>query len=659
MDRFITAGVAGHVDHGKTSLVRCLTGIDTDRLKEEKRRGLSIEPSVAPLELESSRLLALIDVPGHSDFLKNTIRGLSSVDMAILVVAADDGVMPQTRDHLEVLKFLRAEVGLAVVTKTDLVDEETVDLAEMEIREILEGSFLENRPVVPFSATDGRGLDQILRALEQETNRVAGKTARAPFRLWIDQVRSFPGFGTVASGTIVSGIVKCGDMVQLQPSGKEAKVRFLEVHHQRVEAAYAGQRVGLNLHGVTVSEVGLGTALTAPGLLRPAGLLNVELSVLPTVRRPLMNRQRVKLYVGTHCSNALLVIMEKDHLQPGETGLVQFRLQQQIAVPPRDPFVISPINFHRIIGGGIILETPREKFRAAKAEKTLPYLQPLQRKNVKRVVSLYFSRCANRPVTAEEIASYTGFAVEEIQAAIRSKTLKGKLLDLEGRGYFEKARYESLKVRLVHETSQLLSRGTFKTAAGREEIRFRLDPALHNVPFEKMLHDVCREGKLVKIDGGYRIPNMVTRPSLQREQIMQALGEFMKNQRYATFSVGTFWKRHGEAFSFREVEKILNYLHAKKKIVRLNDDRFITTEAIQEIQDKVRDLILRKGTLRLQDAREILGYGRTRAIPVLDYLDSIGFTCRIGAERTLNHEAALSDTSEQGIANSERVERLG
>ena len=227
---------------------------------------------------------------------------------------------------------------------------------------------------------DGRGLDQILRALEHETNRVAGKTARAPFRLWIDQVRSFPGFGTVASGTVVSGIVKCGDIVQLQPSGKEAKVRFLEVHHQRVEAAYAGQRVGLNLHGVTVSEVGLGTALTAPGLLRPVGLLNVELSVLPKAQRPLLNRQRIRLYVGTHCSNALLVIMEKDRLQPGETGLVQFRLQKPIAVPPRDPFVISPMDFHGIIGGGIILETPREKFRAATAEKTLTLLAAIAEK---------------------------------------------------------------------------------------------------------------------------------------------------------------------------------------------------------------------------------------------------------------------------------------
>lgn len=641
MDKFVTAGIAGHMNHGKTTLVRCLTGIDTDRLKEEKRRGISIEPSVAPLELPSSRQIALVDVPGHSDFLKNTIRGLSSVDMAILVVAADEGVMPQTRDHLEVLKFLGAKTGFVVVSKADLVDSETLELAEMEIQEILQGSFLENKPVVPFSATDCRGLDQILLALEHEANHLDGKSALAPFRLWIDQVKSFPGFGTVACGTMVSGIIKCGDIVQLQPSGKEAKVRFLEVHHQRVEAAYAGQRVGLNLHGVALSEVDLGTALTAPGVLRPAGLLNVELTLLPKVRRQIVNQQQVKLYVGTSCTNALLVMMEKDRPHPGEAELVQLRLQKPIAVPLRDPFVISPLNLNSIMGGGIILEIPKERFRAGKAEKTVAYLQMLQRQDVKGIVNRYVSRYAHRPVTAEEIASTTGFPVERIQAAIRSTLRTGKLFDLDGRGYFEKARYESLKVRLVYVMSKLLSQGTFKTTASREEIRFRLDQNLDGVLFERILQDTCGEGKLVKTDAGYGIPDVATRPSLQREKLMRTLAEFIRKQRYATFTVGTFWERHGEGFSFREVEKVLDHLHAKKKLVRLNDDRFITREAIHEIQEKVKDLILRKGTLSLQDTWQILGYGRTRGIPVLDYLDSIGITRRIGAGRILNQESSL------------------
>lgn len=270
MEKCITIGIAGHVDHGKTSLVRALTGIDTDRLKEEKQRGLSIEPGIAPLTLPSGESIALMDVPGHSDFLKNTIRGLSSVDLAVLVVAADDGVMPQTLDHLEVLKFLKAQGGFIVLSKTDLVDEETVGLAELEIREIVKDTFLEGKPVLPFSAIDNRGLPDILRSLEKEGKKAQGKSIKAPFRLWIDQVRTFSGFGTVVSGTIQTGVLKQDDLLQLQPTQKETRARFLEVHHQKVGQAVAGQRVGINLHKISVQEVSPGMVLASSGLHRSA-----------------------------------------------------------------------------------------------------------------------------------------------------------------------------------------------------------------------------------------------------------------------------------------------------------------------------------------------------------------------------------------------------
>jgi selenocysteine-specific elongation factor len=493
IDKFITGGVAGHVDHGKTSLVRCLTGIDTDRLKEEKRRGLSIEPSVAPLKLPSGKGISLIDVPGHSDFLKNTIRGLSSVDLAILVVAADDGVMPQTRDHLEVLKFLRAKGGLVVLSKADMVDGEILGLAEMEIQEVLQGSFLEDKPIIPFSTVDRRGLDQILLALENEAALVEGKSIQAPFRLWIDQARTFAGFGTVVSGTVLSGVVRRDDVVQLLPSGKEAKVRFIEVHHERLEEASAGQRVGLNLPGIPIHEVGLGTVLAAPGVLRPTKLLNGELAVLPTARRPILNRQRVRLYIGTYCTNAFLVMMQNEVLHPGETGLVQLRLPGPLAVLPRDPFVISPMNLHGIIGGGRILETPKEKFRAVKAEKTLGYLQPLQRNDVKSVVELHLLRFPSRPVTAEEIASATGLPKEQVQDAMMSRLQAGELLHLEGRGYFGTSRYDLLKRQLLDIAKKIFREDAFKLGASGDEIRFRLDPNLDDVLFQRIVGELQRK----------------------------------------------------------------------------------------------------------------------------------------------------------------------
>ena len=640
MDRAITAGVAGHVDHGKTALVRCLTGIDTDRLKEEKRRGLSIEPSIAPLRLSSGSRIALVDVPGHRDFLRNTIRGLSSVDAAILVVAADDGVMPQTRDHLAVLNFLQAKGGFIVLSKADLVDRETLELAEMELRDVVEGSFLEGKPVLPFSAVDGNGQQEILVAIENEAKRVEAKATQGTFRLWIDQVRSFPGFGTVASGTVVSGSIGRDETVELLPCGKLARVRFIEVHHQRVERAIAGQRVGLNLQNVSLEEVKLGTVLATPGVLSPANLLNAELTLLPSARRPLLNRQRVRLYVGASCTTALLVMMENDRLHPGETGLGQLRLQEPVAVLPRDPLVISPLNLHCVIGGGKVLETTKEKFRSAKAEKTLGFLHPLQRDDVKSIVSLYLMKFSSRPVTEEEIASATGFPRERIGVEIKSRVRAGKVLRVDGRGFYDRSRYESLKRQIVDVAKKIFSKDAFKLAASSDEIRFRLDSNLDDALFERMVDELCSEGKLTRNDAGYRIPNFVARHPAQRERLVQKVSEFARERGIATFSVGTFKKLHGGNVSYREVEKVLDHLHAQKKLIRLSDDRFLAVEAMTEIKEKVTDLILRKGSLAISDCQDIFGYGRTRAIPVLDYLDSIGLTCRVGELRVLSSESS-------------------
>ena len=307
-------------------------------------------------------------------------------------------------------------------------------------------------------------------------------------------MRSFPGFGTVVSGTVLSGNIRRDDTIELLPSGKQAKVRFIEVHHERVEQAVAGQRVGLNLHSIALDEVSIGTVLAQPGILCPGKLLNAEISLLLTARRPVLNRQRVKLYLGTSCTTALVAIMQDELLSPGETGLAQLRLQEPLAVLPRDTFVISPMNLHAVIGGGRILEAPNEKFRAANAEKTLGYLQPLQRDDAKSIISLYFLRFPSRPVTAEEVVSATGLPADRVQAEIKSRMRAGKLLYLDARGYFDRGRYEVLKRQLVDITRKVLSQDAFKSAASGEEIRFRLDPMLDGAPFERMLGELCKEG---------------------------------------------------------------------------------------------------------------------------------------------------------------------
>ncbi len=555
MERQFTMGVAGHVDHGKTSLVRCLTGIDTDRLKEEKLRGLTIEPGIAPLSLpKTSRRIALVDVPGHSDYLKNTIRGLSSVDLAILVVAADDGVMPQTLDHLEVLKFLRAQTGIVVLTKTDLVDRETVDLAELEIRDLLVGTFLEGKPVIPFSAVDGRGSREVLAAIEAAAAELKDEADESSFRLWIDQVRSFSGFGTVVSGTVLSGSVSREDPVLLLPSGKETRARFLEVHHERVERAVRGQRVGVNLHRIPKDEVHVGMALASPGVLRAGYLFNARLSLLPRARKPITGRPQVRLFAGTCSVRAFVVLMEGQRLNPGESTLVQLRLLSPVALMPGDPFVISPMDRHTVIGGGSILEAAREKYRTVKAVQTVSYLLSLERGDVRGVVQRYLTRNLFQPVSPGELSRETALELEKIQAEIMAGVTRGEFFEIEGKGFFAKERLDALKQRTETIVKEFFSQNPLAASMKPLEIKGRLSASLDDILLQRILDQLLTEEAIIQSGSGYRLPEFRVRLLPEQEKLAALLLRYARESALVPFGAGKFCKFNTRLRTFSQTE---------------------------------------------------------------------------------------------------------
>ncbi|WDN88814.1 selenocysteine-specific elongation factor [Desulfosarcina sp. BuS5] len=611
MKKFITIGIAGHVDHGKTSLSLSLTGIDTDRLQEEKRRGLSIVPGIAPLELSSGKQIALVDVPGHIDFFKNTIRGLSSIDMAVLVVAADDGIMPQTLEHLEILNFYKVKNGFVVLSKADLVDDETLELAELEIEDMISGTFFEGKPIIPFSAIDLRGLNEIRLTMEEEEKKIAGKAIQSSFRLWIDQVRSITGFGTVVNGTVLSGIIRQNDLIHLLPSGKETRARFIEVHHQKVSQAVAGQRVGINLHKVTLNEVQRGMALAKPESVRPTKLLNVELHLLKSAYKPIKNRQRVKLYIGTSIVNALVVIMEKEQLGPGENGLVQFRLLKHAPALPGDTFVICLLNIPAVIGGGAILEIPLEKYRTVKAKNTVQYLQALQEGNMRVVIDHFFNMNLNHPVTGAEIAQLTALPDEEVETAIRSMVENREILSFEGHGFFGKTRYQTLKRKLPEVVEKILTENPLKMTATPEEIKQQLAPSLDEAPFQKILAELCNERKLIKTGGAFRIRNFSVKLSAERERLITMLLDYARESDFVPFNAHTFWKLHKRKFNKNEIQRLLDYLHIRKRLICLNNRRFLTPQAMEQIKNRVEQIIKKNGSITIANCKEILGYGRT------------------------------------------------
>ncbi len=635
MEKHITIGVAGHVDHGKSALVRCLTGIDTDRLQEEKLRGLSIESGIAPLKLPSGQRVALIDVPGHTDFLKNTIRGLNSVDMAILVVAADDGVMPQTLEHLEVLQFFKVKGGFVVLSKTDLVDEETLEIGRLEIKEALRGTIFEGKPVISFSAPELTGLDDILFCIDGEIKDIPCKMTDTAMRLWIDQIKGFTGIGTVVSGTVLTGTLNQDDSLELMPAGLITRARSMESHGKKISRAVAGQRIGVNLHKIPVKEVKRGTALAEQGMVTPGYLLNVELRVLQRSGQTFKNRQRVKLYLGTSVTNAMAVLMDNKKLSSGDKGLVQFRLMKPIAALPGDPFVVSPLNLNTIIAGGTVLEVPQEKYREAKALTMIPYLKALQQGDMKEFVDCFFSRKQTGFVTARELSQATGLLITDFEAEISSRVSKGEFIYLKGEGAFKKDHYNSGKKYILNTIESVIRQDPLKKNLNAAEIANRLDTAFDEILLKKMLSELCSEGKLVKIDGGFQFQNLKGKFTEQQEHLLALLFEYAQKSGVVPFSADTIWKLHDKKFEKDEIKNLLDYLYFQKKLIRLSDKRFLSLDALEEIKKSVKEFILHKGSITLADSKEILGYGRWGGVPVFDYLDKIGFTSRKGNERVL------------------------
>ena len=632
----ITIGISGHVDHGKTRLVHLLTNVDTDRMPEEKRRGLSIEPGVALLTLPSGVPVSLVDVPGHRDFLRNAIRGLCSVDLGILVVAADDGVMPQTLDHLSILDLMKTSSGMVVLSKSDLVDEETLELASMEVSELTAGSFLQDGPVIAFSGVTGAGREQILEVLDEQVQNVRLKSKEGFFRMMIDQCRSIPGFGTVVSGTVLSGRVRVNDIVQLMPSGKEAKVRFLESHHNRLDEATAGQRVGINLNRISLDEVRLGMQLATTGCVTSSKILNVEIKLLGSATSPVSDREKVKFYSGSNCTHSMVIPMEHHEIYPGQTCLAQIRLKDPVAVCPQDAFLISPMNHNRVIGGGKVLELSRDKFRKIKAQSTLAYLKPLQNSDVKGVIQNYFTRFPYSPVTPDSIRQMTGLPADEILKQLKLGAKHGKYINLNELGYLDKNGLAALETRLMEVVTKVLSEDAFKFGVNSNEIRTRLKPEVEESIFDKMIGKLCDENKLVKTENGLKIPSMKAGLSSHQGDIIKSVMEFAKCCGYSTFGPGTFHKLNSNNLDYGSIQRAINFLCSQKKLLKLRDGRVLNAKMLPEIQSKIRELILRKGSLSVHDTKSILGYGRSNAIPVLDYLDSIGFTLRDGDLRTLN-----------------------
>lgn len=411
----IIVGTAGHIDHGKTTLIKALTGRNTDRWEEEQRRGITIDLGFTYFDLKNGDRVGIIDVPGHEKFINNMVAGVVGMDLVLLVVAADEGIMPQTREHMDILGLLGIKKSILVINKCDLVDEEWLELVEEEIQEELEGTFLEGAPVVKVSAATGQGLDELTDTIQQlMSDEVVAKDTQTIPRLPIDRAFTLSGFGTIITGTLISGTITREDVLEMYPIGKECKIRNIQVHGQNQDKCYAGQRVAINLSNVKKKEIRRGCVLAPKNSMKNTDLLDVKLKVLEDSSRILTNHERLHLYTGTSEILCRAVLLDKEQIGPGEEGLVQLRLEEEIAVKRGDRFVVRFYSPMETIGGGIVLEpnpVRKKRFDAQAIEE----LKKKESGSLGDVMELQIKEHGDTMITLAELAKVMAHSVDELK----------------------------------------------------------------------------------------------------------------------------------------------------------------------------------------------------------------------------------------------------
>ncbi len=627
----LTIAVAGHSGHGKTAVAGYLAGIGRKTAEPQKQAARSGRTQILECPLGTGQSVSLMDVPGHPRLQKNAIRGIAAADVCLLVVAADDGVMPQTMAHINIIKYLKISNGLIVLSKIDLADAETLELAEIEIREAVANTVLADAAVIPFSAVTDTGGQELIMRLKKMAQMIPGRNPNGEFRMWIDEICGVPGFGTVARGAIASGTLSQGDPLWVLPMEGETKARTLEVHHRKVTTAIAGQRVGINLPKISLKEIRRGMALAKKRPERLFHFLNAEISANATLK----NLQRVKLYIGTLAANALIILMENQALAAGDAGLVQLRLKHPIFAVRGDAFLICELSTRSIIGGGTVIDPTNEKFRTAKSDRFIPYLSALRCGNWRDAILCYIRNQSHRLVFLTEISARIGIPMQDVQKEIRVLFNSGHIIVFHDKSVLMKNRYTELAEKIHQTIKRILNADPLEKFVCREEIRRIAGIAADEAMMQCVLEDLCAKNRVSRVKGGYTLPDFTPGLNRYQQKLAARLINFALDSGLLSFSPGYFCIKSHSDIKKREVQKVLDFLHDQGELIRLNDGHYLHAKMIDDIKERVATAIARRGSVCLSDSMAILGYGRSNATAVFEYLDDIGFTCRRGDVRTL------------------------
>lgn len=627
--KHIIVGTAGHIDHGKTSLVKALTGIDTDRLKEEKERGISIELGFASLDLSGGMTLGIVDVPGHERFVKTMLAGVGGIDLVLLVIAADEGVMPQTREHLSICELLKVKRGLVALTKVDLVDEEWLELVKADVKEHLKGTFLEGAPMVPVSAITSQGLDELVQTLALLAREVPPKRTDGLFRLPIDRAFIIKGFGTVVTGTLWSGMVKVGDEVVILPKGLKTRVRKLQVHGRTVEVAYAGQRTAANLPGIEVHEVERGDLLCFPDTLQPTLGFDATLSLLKDVSRPLRNRARVRFHLGTSEILARVLLLDREELLPGEEAYVHLRLESPTAALPKDRYVIRSYSPATTIGGGMILDPNPPSGRRPKA-RILEHLKTLEQGSPKEQVEEVLVSAGFVPLGVEVLQRKVALDPSAFRQVLEELLREDRAVAF-GReeGYLHRKNYEGLIQQVLTSLQEFHAQHPLKDGISKEELRMKLPPALSPGVFARLLLDLSAGQKIVTEKDKVRLASHEIRLSQEEEAIKAKLEGLYQRSGFQPPDQEAALREVGGTKALAVFQRLVD----DGVLVKIKEDLYLHREAYERAKALLLDYLKTYPSISVPTFKDLLGISRKYAIPYLEHFDSVKVTRRQGDER--------------------------
>lgn len=625
----IIVGTAGHVDHGKTELTAVLTGINTDRLPEEKKRGMTIVPGFVPLVLPNGRRLGLIDVPGHEKFVKNMLAGVAGVDMVMLVIAADEGVMPQTAEHLHILHLLGIDKGVAVITKADLADEEWLELVKEQVAEILAATSLKDAPIVVTSAYTGYGLDELKQRLMEIAERVERKPLSGYARLPIDRVFSKTGFGTVITGTLWSGRLKEGQKVELWPSGREARIRSLQVHNEKVEEALAGQRTAVNLSGVEAAEAPRGGWLADPGLLRESRRFDVSLRLLSTAK-PLAQRARVRLHHGTAETLARVNLLDRDELVPGESAFCQLELENPLPPLVGDKLVLRSYSPMITIAGGTVLDIAPTRHKRYRPEIIAALEARTQGSGADRLAEVLDREA--RPLTRETAAKVAQTPVKEITLLLTElkETGRALVLDIDGEENWLSATVAAdIRYRIADLLREYHRKYPLRNGYPAAELRPRFFTDFSVKQMNALLDLWQSEGELAIKGAALALASFAPQPGEKEQVLLARLEQVYQEQ---LFCPPLWAELTGEVkIKTDEANELLQYLLEQGKLVKAREYYFHAT-APKKALNKMKVAETHEG-FGVGDIRELLGVSRKYTLALLEYMDTHKFTLRVGDKR--------------------------